>query len=107
MWWLWLVVAGLIALVVWDKREGYTEDDPYTLSMKHQGEIVLARDIFAKYLDPKNEKDKLTTKVENLKEKADQNDKDFSILQNNMAMTDMNKRKNAYPDPADVDLKAS
>jgi hypothetical protein len=106
MWWLWLVVASLIVLLVWHKREGYTDDNPNTMSMKHQGHLIRINEIFKKYLDGTGE-DALNQKnVDIIKKQADQNDEDLFKLQENMAMKPDLKRKDAYPDPADVDMKA-
>ena len=107
MWWLWLVVASLIVLVVWHKREGYTDVDPYTMSMHHQGDLQRVYDILAKQLDTTNETPLNNDTLNKLKKQADENDTNLFDLKNNMAMQNMTKKKNAYPDPNNVDIKAA
>jgi len=107
MWWLWLIVAGMILLLVWHKREGYTDESPYTMSMKQQGELERIHDLLVQYTDAKENNLLSQVALNDLMKRADQNDSYLSALQTNIAMKNMNDRKDAYPDPNNVDIKAN
>lgn len=92
MHWLWFLVGAVIVFLLWRRREGFGEQDAYSLSQAQQGEIEYIHTQFKKLITINREM------VNDLKRYDSVNQSNTTKMQKNIAMKDANKRKDAYPD---------
>ena len=94
MHWLWFIVGALVFFVLWRRREGFEEQDGYSLSQAQQGEIDYIYTQFKRNITVNREE------LDEVKKNDKINQENTTKMQQNMAFKDANKGKNAYPDMA-------
>jgi signal transduction histidine kinase len=90
--WLWLFLALVIVLMMWNKRrEGLTSNDPYELSQMQQGKLeILQGKLNSLTMDQ--------AEINELQRKVNKNADNVVQTQKEMARKDPNKKPYAYPD---------